>query len=121
MSKPKQAASAQAAAPFAAANSQAVQAVMNSDPIAVGAVIGSPIGEQLGKAADALRQEGARPGLRVVSRAGYFRRAGREFSVEPVEIPADELSEEQLAALESESRLVCTRIFMSAPAEASQE
>lgn len=50
------------------------------------------------------------PGLRVTGPKQGFRRAGRSFGAEPVDIPLAELSDEEIAALEEEPNLVTTRI-----------
>ncbi|PRZ48345.1 hypothetical protein [Tritonibacter scottomollicae] len=44
--------------------------------------------------------------LRVVGPEKGFRRAGRKFGSKPVDIPLDELSEEQELALKGERRLI---------------
>lgn len=50
--------------------------------------------------------------LRVQGPNKGFRRAGRAFGPIPVDIPLDELSEEELQALETEPRLMTKRIAM---------
>jgi hypothetical protein len=44
--------------------------------------------------------------LKVISRPERFRRCGREFSGTPTYIPLDELSEDELATLQAETKLV---------------
>lgn len=55
--------------------------------------------------------------LRVIGPSKGFRRAGRTFTAEPVNIPLDELSKEDLAALEAEPRLITVRIGENAAAD----
>lgn len=50
------------------------------------------------------------PVLRVIGPAKGFRRAGRTFTAEPVDIPLDDLSDGDLAALEAEPNLITARI-----------
>jgi hypothetical protein len=45
--------------------------------------------------------------LKVIARPERFRRCGREFGAEPTLIPLDELSEDELATLQAETKLVC--------------
>lgn len=47
------------------------------------------------------------PVLRVFGPAKGFRRAGRDFGAEPVDIPVDDLSEDELAAILAEPELHC--------------
>jgi hypothetical protein len=50
------------------------------------------------------------PGLRVVSKSpmGAFRRCGRTFGADPVEIPLADLKKEEVSRLRAEPQLVCT-------------
>ncbi len=48
--------------------------------------------------------------LRVQGPAQGFRRAGRGFGAKPVDIPLADLSDDELAALENEPRLLTQRI-----------
>lgn len=54
------------------------------------------------------------PTLRVTGPKKGFRRAGRTFGPEPVDIPLAELDDKVLAALEAEPNLVTQRINDSA-------
>lgn len=56
-------------------------------------------------------------GLRVVGRSEGFRRAGRAFGAEPVDIVLSDLSKEQIKALREERQLVVTDIELPAQAE----
>ncbi|WP_454908389.1 HI1506-related protein [Variovorax gossypii] len=56
-------------------------------------------------------------GLRVVGRSEGFRRAGRAFGAEPVEIALSDLSKEQIKALRDERQLVVTDIEIDLPAQ----
>ncbi|MBK1614993.1 hypothetical protein CKO44_16105 [Rubrivivax gelatinosus] len=47
-------------------------------------------------------------GLRIVSRKEGFRRAGRAFGAEPVEIPLSDLKKAEIEALKDEPMLVVT-------------
>lgn len=49
------------------------------------------------------------PGLLVQSKQAGFRRAGRSWATEPTFVALDELTEEQITALEEEPLLVVTR------------
>lgn len=61
-------------------------------------------------------------GLRIVSRAPSFRRAGREFTSEPIEIPIDELTKEQVKALREETReLVVVDVEIEVPTVEASE
>lgn len=55
-------------------------------------------------------------GLRVVARTPGFRRAGRAFGAEPIEIRLSELNEKQIKALRDERELVVVDIDMPAAA-----
>lgn len=59
----------------------------------------------------------ATKGIKVTSRPATFRRAGFTFSAEATVIPLSDLSEEQLAQIESESNLVSQRVDIEAPAD----
>ncbi len=50
------------------------------------------------------------PGIRVIGPKGGLRRAGLRFGPGETDIPLDRLSEEQLAAIRDEPRLVVTDI-----------
>lgn len=45
-------------------------------------------------------------GLRITARQAGFRRAGRAWSTTPTDVPAKELSKDQIAALRAESNLI---------------
>ena len=49
-------------------------------------------------------------GLRIVARTEGFRRIGRAFSAEPVEIPLSELKDDQVKALANERELVVVAV-----------
>ena len=59
----------------------------------------------------------ATKGIKVTARPAIFRRAGYTFTAEATVIPLDELSEEQLAQIESEPNLVSQRVDIAPPAE----
>lgn len=86
-----------------------VEALANSGRETQKAVMESGQAAALGSALT-----GVKPALRVISRPETFRRAGREFSREAVTIPAEELTEDQLEALENEPELVTTRVYLTA-------
>lgn len=50
------------------------------------------------------------PAITVIGPKGGFRRAGREFGPEPVTIPLDELTGDQIKALRDEPMLAVTMI-----------
>ena len=52
------------------------------------------------------KTEQKKPALSITSRPDSFRRAGYVFTQEPTIIPMDELSDEQVEQLKSESKLV---------------
>lgn len=58
--------------------------------------------------------------LRVVSKAASFRRAGFQFSAEPIEIPLADLTKEQRTAIENDSSLVSYEVEIDMP-EATDE
>lgn len=49
-------------------------------------------------------------GLRIVARKDAFRRCGRVFGAEAVEIALADLTEEEVELLEQETQLVVTRV-----------
>lgn len=53
--------------------------------------------------------------LRVVSRKEGFRRAGRAFGAEPVEIPLSDLKKGEIEALKGEPMLVVTEVEIDPP------
>ncbi|MGC4076865.1 MAG: HI1506-related protein [Rubrivivax sp.] len=53
--------------------------------------------------------------LRVVSRKEGFRRAGRAFGAEPVEIPLSDLKKPEIEALKDEPMLVVTEVEIEPP------
>lgn len=55
------------------------------------------------------------PGLRVRALADGFRRAGRAWSAEAVEVPCAEFTKEQVAALRAEQQLVVTDVDIEVP------
>ena len=57
--------------------------------------------------------------LRVVATRNGYRRAGRAWSTAKTEVPADNFTDEELAALESDPNLAVAR-FPAAPPEASR-
>ena len=57
------------------------------------------------------------PGLRVRALTDGFRRAGRAWSVEPVDVPLADLVPAQVAQLRHEPMLVVEDIEIDAPAE----
>jgi hypothetical protein len=59
-------------------------------------------------------------GLRIVARAEHFRRAGRAFGREAVEIPLSELSNEQVKTLREEKELLVVDCEIEAPAQADE-
>ncbi|WP_208508377.1 hypothetical protein [Variovorax paradoxus] len=59
-------------------------------------------------------------GLRIVARAENFRRAGRAFGREAVEIPLSELSDKQIKALRDERELLVVDCEIEAPAQADE-
>lgn len=56
------------------------------------------------------------PAIKVLCAAEGFRRGGRAFGPEAQTIPLSEFDEEQLAAIESEPRLITVRATIEAPA-----
>jgi len=59
--------------------------------------------------------------LRIRTRTDEFRRAGRAFAKTPVHVPLDDLSEEQVAALKAESRLLVEEVEVEAQAPENRE
>lgn len=59
----------------------------------------------------------ATKGVRIVARSeAGFRRIGRHFGAEPTDIPLSDLTEDELAALNSERQLVVVPIDIEAKA-----
>lgn len=56
-------------------------------------------------------------GLRIVARKDVFRRCGRAFGAEPIEIALTNLTEDEVAILEAETQLVVTRVDITAATE----
>lgn len=54
--------------------------------------------------------------LRVTARRDSFRRIGRKFTAEPVDIPVTELKEAEAAALRGDKLLVVHEVEIDAPA-----
>lgn len=61
------------------------------------------------------------PVLRVQSIRAGFRRAGRAWTVEPVDVPLSDLSEAQVAQLKAEPLLVVAEITIGAPVAKSAD
>ena len=61
-----------------------------------------------------------RKALKVISSQPGFRRAGYAFGPEPVTIPLDELSPEQVEAIENEPKLVAVEVELP-PEQASDD
>lgn len=57
--------------------------------------------------------------LKVISRPDRFRRCGREFTATPTYLPLDQLSEDELATLQAETKLV-TEVVDTPADEATQ-
>lgn len=57
------------------------------------------------------------PGLRVKSKTEGFRRGGRAWSAEEVEVPASEFSKEQLKRIREERELLVADCEIEVPAE----
>ncbi len=58
------------------------------------------------------------PGIRVIGPKGGFRRAGHVFGPGETDIPLDSMSEQQIAAIRSEPRLIVTDIEIPLPGKA---
>lgn len=69
---------------------------------------------------DAKKKAKTVPGLRITAKRDGFRRAGRAWSAAATDVPARELTKEQIASLKSEPMLLVTDIEI-APAEAERE
>lgn len=68
------------------------------------------------KASNAAPAAAARQVLRVTARRASFRRAGRVFvGSEPTDLPLDQLSAEQVAAIQAEPMLVA--VLVTEPTE----
>lgn len=61
----------------------------------------------------------ATKGLRIVARPPTFRRAGFTFTAEAQTIPLSDLSDEQVALLQSEANLVVSEVDIPAPADST--
>lgn len=58
--------------------------------------------------------------LRVTARRDSFRRIGRKFTAEPVDIPLSELKNTEVAALRADKLLVVHEVDIDAPAESAE-
>lgn len=96
------------AATTAAARTEIAQALANSDSATQRAAQRSEAA--LEAVVDGIA--GTEPALRVVARPPTFRRAGFEFGPEPVTLRLADLTGAQIDAIEAESELVCTRVFI---------
>lgn len=59
-----------------------------------------------------------RPALRITSKQPGFRRAGMAFGTDPVDVPLEDLSDEQVEQIKGESMLVCVEVEIEAPVAA---
>ena len=73
-----------------------------------------PAAEPEKQSADA--PENTIPALRVSAKAAGFRRAGRAWSVAPVEIALSDLTDEQISQIKGEPKLAVTEITLPAGA-----
>ncbi len=55
-----------------------------------------------------------RAALRISSKADGFRRAGLAFTREPIDVPLENLTKEQIAALKAEPMLVVAEVEIEA-------
>lgn len=99
--------------------SDKVEALINSPESTAAAVMASAAGETIDTTMREQLSVGARPGIRVVSRAPSFRRAGREFTAEATTIPLDDLTEDQYKAIVSEPELVVVKVFIDPEPEST--
>lgn len=81
------------------------------DTTAAGAETNAPLEEEIKPPVDAAKTV---PGIRVTSRVAGFRRAGRAWPVEAVDLTLDEITDEQLVMILDEPKLTVVNIDLAA-------